>query len=54
MENVADRQEYSDIKKKLNVELMEVLHKQQDPRVTENPCRFEHAPYAGPLQAFQR
>lgn len=54
MENVAGKPEYADIRKKLSGELMEVLRKQQDPRVTENPCRFEHAPYAGPLQDFQK
>lgn len=54
MKNVANDPEYIEIKNNLNGELMEVLRKQQDPRITESPCRFEHAPYAGELQEFQK
>ena len=54
MNNVADIAEYDDIKKELKSKLMEVLEQQSDPRVTEHPCRFEHAPYAGELQDFQK
>ncbi len=53
MVNVADHAEYQNVKAELSAQLMEVLTGQDDPRVFETPCRFEHAPYAGPLQAFQ-
>ncbi len=54
MKNVADDPDYGDIKKQLNTQLMDILHKEQDPRITENPCRFERTPYAGELLEFQK
>jgi hypothetical protein len=54
MHNVADISEYADVKKELRDSLLDVLRTQLDPRVTELPCRFEHAPYAGDLQDFQK
>jgi len=54
MENVAANAEYAQFKEALNAQLMEVLRAQNDPRVVESPCRFEHQPYAGELQEFQR
>jgi len=53
MNNVADKEEYSQIKKELNAKLMKILVEQNDPRIVETPCRFENQPYAGPLQPFQ-
>lgn len=29
---------------------MGLLRENDDPRLVESPCRFEHAPYAGPLE----
>lgn len=52
--NAAKLPEYQETKQKLNRDLMNLLREQQDPRVTETPCRFEQTPYAGPLQAFQK
>jgi arylsulfatase A-like enzyme len=54
MNNVADAAEYAEAKAALNSQLMELLREQRDPRVVETPCRFEHAPYAGELQEFQK
>ncbi|MDP6037527.1 MAG: sulfatase, partial [Candidatus Latescibacteria bacterium] len=50
MNNVADNPEYEPIRKQLSDQLMQVLREQKDPRIVESPCRFEHAPYAGPLK----
>ncbi len=54
MNNVAEEPEYADVKQELNQHLIAVLTEQNDPRLTETPCRFEHAPYAGELQDFQK
>ncbi len=52
--NVAEAPEYEEVRNNLEKRLLSCLESQKDPRVTEEPCRFEYAPYAGPLQAFQR
>jgi uncharacterized sulfatase len=49
MNNVADHADYQDARKRLADELMRELRDDDDPRVVESPCRFEHAPYAGPI-----
>ena len=49
MNNIADDPEYDPIRKELATALMQVLREQSDPRLVESPCRFEHAPYAGPV-----
>lgn len=54
MKNLADDPEYTEIKNKLNEKLMDILYEEEDPRVVEKPCRFEHPPYAGELQDFQK
>ncbi len=54
MDNVADNPKYADIKENLKTKLMKVLQEQQDPRIAEASCRFEHPPYAGELQDFQK
>ncbi|CAG7621260.1 Ulvan-active sulfatase [Paenibacillus solanacearum] len=54
MHNLADEPQYTDVKRELNAALMAELRRQQDPRVTETPCRFEQEPYAGKLQPFQQ
>ncbi len=48
MNNLADDPEYDVPKKEHYDRLMALLREQDDPRVVEEPCRFEHAPYAGP------
>ncbi|MFW5798721.1 MAG: sulfatase/phosphatase domain-containing protein, partial [Planctomycetota bacterium] len=49
MTNVADRPEHGEAKRALSEQLMTVLVDNDDPRVTETPCRYEQHPYAGPL-----
>ncbi len=53
MKNVADDPAYANVRRTMEVRLMKILVEQHDPRVTEQPCRFESAPYAGPLADFQ-
>lgn len=50
MTNVAADPTYATNRKQLHDRLMAVLRQQNDPRLVEQPCRFEHAPYAGPIQ----
>ena len=47
--NVAGDPAYSTPRKELAAKLMHVLRRNDDPRVVETPCRFEHEPYAGSL-----
>ncbi len=54
MTNVASEPAYEEIKKELNSRIIGILLKEQDPRITESPCRFEQTPYAGELQEFQK
>ena len=49
MKNVADDPGYGDTRKELADKLIQILRENDDPRVVETPCRFEHQPYAGPL-----
>jgi len=49
MNNVAGEPGYGDAQKELAATLMQVLRENDDPRVVESPCRYEHAPYAGPM-----
>ena len=49
MNNVADQPDYQHARTILSDELMRVLRQYDDPRLVEVPCRFEHAPYAGPI-----
>ena len=47
MTNLADDPTYAVIKANLETRLLEVLREQNDPRLMEQPCRFEYEPYAG-------
>lgn len=49
MNNVSGAPEYREDLNYLADTLMEVLRANDDPRLVEFKCRFEHAPYAGPL-----
>ena len=49
LQNVADEPAYANIKGELESKLKTVLEHQQDPRLMEQPCRYEYEPYAGPL-----
>ena len=53
MNNVALDPSYTNIRKELEEKLFSILKLNNDPRLTEKPCRFEHAPYAGPLSKEQ-
>ncbi len=46
MDNVADHANFETTRKELHDRLMATLKEQDDPRVVETPCRFEHEPYA--------
>lgn len=48
IENVASDRGYEDTRRELAAQLMEILRDQDDPRVVESPCRFEHEPYTSP------
>ncbi|MBT3602753.1 MAG: sulfatase-like hydrolase/transferase, partial [Candidatus Latescibacteria bacterium] len=50
MNNLASDPQHANTKKELADKLMQVLKEQDDPRVVEEPCRFEHAPYAGKVE----
>jgi hypothetical protein len=54
MKNLAGDENYAGIKRELNARLISELEKYNDPRIMETPCRFEHQPYAGELQDFQK
>ena len=47
MRNLAAIADYEATRRELSAKLMRVLTEQKDPRVIENPCRYEHPPYAG-------
>lgn len=51
LENVAERSEYSNVRGELEGRLLNVLESQNDPRLMEQPCRYEFEPYAGPPQS---
>ena len=47
-EQVAQDPEYSTVRAELEARLLGVLTKQNDPRLMEQPCRYEFEPYAAP------
>jgi|TARA_B100000809_G_scaffold265254_1_gene323509 N-sulfoglucosamine sulfohydrolase len=49
LHNVAGQAAYTEVQAELKARLFEVLREQQDPRVVEQPCRFEAPPYVGPV-----
>ncbi len=51
MNNLAADPAYQQTRQELHDQLMQILHEQNDPRVTESPPRFELPPYAGPNPA---
>ena len=48
MNNVADDPAYANVKRQLEGRLIALLEAQNDPRLMEQPCRYEYEPYAGP------
>ena len=53
MHNVAEDPAYATIRETMQERLFQILKKQNDPRLMEQPCRYESEPYAGPLAEFQ-
>ena len=49
MNNVAGDPKYANVRQSLEEQLMRILETQNDPRLMEQPCRYEYEPYAGPL-----
>ena len=47
MHNVANNPDYEDIRASLEARLLEILARENDPRLMEQPCRYEYEPYAG-------
>ncbi len=54
MNNVADDPAYANIRQTLEQRLLALLRAEADPRVMEQPCRYELEPYAGPIADFQK
>jgi arylsulfatase A-like enzyme len=52
--NLAGNTDFAKVKEKLAAELMKKLREADDPRVTENPPRFELPPFAGGEEAPER
>ena len=48
MSNVAEESAYDNIRGELEGRLLKTLEEQNDPRLMEQPCRYEYEPYAGP------
>ncbi len=45
---------YANVRQAMEQRLLSVLREQNDPRLMEQPCRYEFEPYAGPLADFQK
>lgn len=54
MNNVADDPAYANVRQAMEERLTGILKTENDPRLTEQPCRYEFEPYAGPLAEFQK
>ncbi len=54
MHNAADDPAHADIRQAMEERLLSFLRDHNDPRLTEQPCRYELEPYAGPLADFQK
>lgn len=48
LHNLIDSDEHQGIRQQLAAQLMAELERQEDPRLVEERCRFEHAPYTDP------
>lgn len=49
MVNVAADSEYQSVRARMEKQLLALLEAESDPRLTEQPCRYEYEPYAGPV-----
>jgi arylsulfatase A-like enzyme len=50
LHNVANDPRYANVRQMMEERLLAVLTAQDDPRLMEQPCRYEFEPYAGPLE----
>ena len=50
MNNVATDPAYANVRGQMADRLLKILEEQDDPRLMEQPCRYELEPYAGPPQ----
>ena len=48
MNNVATDPAYANVRADLEARLLGLLEAEDDPRLMEQPCRYEFEPYAGP------
>ena len=48
LHNVAADPAYEDVRARMEARLLAILEEHDDPRLTEDPCRYELEPYAGP------
>ncbi len=46
--NVAGDPAYANVRGQMEARLLKILEEQDDPRLMEQPCRYEFEPYAGP------
>ena len=49
--NVAENPNYVEIVKELSSKLFKILEERNDPRLEGEDCKFEHSPFAGPVDA---
>ena len=50
MHNVAGDPSYEQVRVELEKKLLDILEVQNDPRLMEQPCRYEYEPYAGKVE----
>ena len=48
LHNVAAHPAYANVRGQMEARLLAILEQQSDPRLMEQPCRYEFEPYAGP------
>ena len=48
MTNLAADAAYEPVRARMESRLLAILKEQADPRLMEQPCRYEYEPYAGP------
>merc|ERR1712113_214694 len=52
MRNVSDDKAYADRRQRLDSQLRTVLVAEGDPRMVEDPCRFEEEPYSSLMKKY--
>ena len=52
MRNVAQDKAYAEVRAQMEERLLKILREQEDPRLVEEKCRFEHEPYGGFVPAY--